>query len=244
MFLDRGVGVVSTKGRIPADNRDFATNTQGAFSDLLLVVLVDEGSASGSEIVSGAIRDNGRGKVIGARTYGKGSVQNVIPLSRSNAKLKITTAAYFLPSGVSIHKTPRAEKWGVEPDILVRLVRKEMLNVYLMRRDMDRIGPPPKPAEEAQEDGADEAEKTDEAPKTDVEAAGADTDAENAADAGEGENDEELPPLEQPDENDRPKTDPQLDTALLVMRATLLERDFAKIAAAKPDKRGHERVHP
>jgi carboxyl-terminal processing protease len=237
IFLDKGAGVVSTRGRNPTDNRSFDTYRQGTFKDLPLVVLVDEASASGSEIVSGAIRDNKRGKVIGARTYGKGSVQNVIPLSRSNAKLKITTAAYFLPSGVSIHKTPRSETWGVEPDISVRLVHKELLNVYLMRRNTDRIGPPPKPADEADEDEADEADKADEPSDADAE-------AKKAADAGEGENDAELPPLEQPDENDRPETDPQLDTALLVMRATLMERDLAKIAAAKPEKRGREPAQP
>ena len=94
-----------------------------------MVVLTDENSASASEILAGAIKDNHHGTVVGARTFGKFSVQNLIPLSRSRAKLKLTTARYFLPSGVSLHREPGAEEWGVDPDVAIRLVQKEKINL-------------------------------------------------------------------------------------------------------------------
>jgi hypothetical protein len=77
-----------------------------------LVVLVDGGSASGSEIVAGALRDHGRATLMGERTFGKGSVQTVIPL-RDGQALKLTTSRYFTPSGVSIHER------GLDPDIVI-----------------------------------------------------------------------------------------------------------------------------
>jgi carboxyl-terminal processing protease len=75
-------------------------------------VLVDRGSASGAEIVAGALRDHGRATLMGERTFGKGSVQTVIPL-RDGQALKLTTSEYFTPSGVSIHDR------GLEPDVLL-----------------------------------------------------------------------------------------------------------------------------
>jgi carboxyl-terminal processing protease len=77
-----------------------------------LVVLVDHGSASGAEIVAGALRDHGRATLIGERTFGKGSVQTVLPL-RDGQALKLTTSRYFTPSGDSIHER------GIEPDVAV-----------------------------------------------------------------------------------------------------------------------------
>jgi carboxyl-terminal processing protease len=252
LFLEKGMTVVSTDGPDRLDAKHvYKTPWDGPFTEVPLAVLVDENSASASEIVSGAIRDNGRGVIVGSRTFGKGSVQNLIQLSRSNAKLKLTTADYFLPSGSSIHKKPGATKWGVEPDIPVRLVRKELLNVYLMRRDADRIGPAPTT------DGLDEAslldidQADDEPSQAGMEEQGKDGDEQEPTETPKTDEEEALPPLEQPDENDRPKIDPQLDTALLVMRAKLLlDRDFAKIAAAQRDERKTqepmqpEQVHP
>ncbi|MCH7591585.1 MAG: S41 family peptidase, partial [Planctomycetes bacterium] len=99
LFLERGDVVVSTKGRISDDDKTFPANSTGSYAGFPLIVLVDNRSASASEIVSGAIRDNGRGTVVGERTFGKFSVQNLVQLNRrSGAKLKITTARYYLPN--------------------------------------------------------------------------------------------------------------------------------------------------
>jgi carboxyl-terminal processing protease len=108
-FLDTGV-IVRAEGRT-ADSRFEMRATDG---DLLhrapLVVLVDHGSASGAEIVAGALRDHGRATLMGERTFGKGSVQTVMPLSNGQA-LKLTTSRYFTPSGASIQGR------GIEPDV-------------------------------------------------------------------------------------------------------------------------------
>jgi carboxyl-terminal processing protease len=110
-FLDDGL-IVRADGRTP-ESRFEMTATPG---DLLdgrpLVVLVNRGSASGSEIVAGALRDHGRATLMGERTFGKGSVQTVIPL-RDGQALKLTTSRYYTPSGISIHER------GLEPDIVI-----------------------------------------------------------------------------------------------------------------------------
>jgi len=115
-FLVSGV-IVRADGRT-ADARFEMLATDG---DLLrqapLVVLIDRGSASGAEIVAGALRDHGRATLMGERTFGKGSVQTVMPL-RDGQALKLTTSRYFTPSGASIHDR------GIEPDVsLARLVQ-------------------------------------------------------------------------------------------------------------------------
>lgn len=110
-FLDGGL-IVSAEGRM-ADARFRINATPG---DLLngapLTVLVDKGSASAAEIVAGALKDHRRATIIGTPTYGKGSVQTIMPLSEGNA-IKLTTSRYFTPSGMSIHAR------GVTPDIVV-----------------------------------------------------------------------------------------------------------------------------
>lgn len=226
LFLDDHETVVTTKGRIRSDNQALDAARDGEWSDLPMVVLVDESSASASEIVAGAIRDNHHGLVVGARTFGKFSVQNLIRLSRSNAKLKITTARYYLPSGASLHREPTSDTWGVEPDIPVRLARKERINIWKMRRDADRIGPA-KPEEEDDDELAD----VDAADEKKADQSEDEGESGKVADA-EPEKEDELPPLEQPDENDRPKVDPQLDTALLVMRVNLVAKSNPTLADA------------
>ena len=110
-FLDSGV-IVTAEGR----SKESRFRMDAAAGDLThgapIVVLVNEGSASASEIVAGALRDNGRAKLIGRRTFGKGSVQTVMALSDGQA-LKLTTSRYYTPSGVSIHER------GIEPDVVL-----------------------------------------------------------------------------------------------------------------------------
>jgi carboxyl-terminal processing protease len=108
-FLDSGV-IVTTKGRLKESDLNFSA-TRGDLSDgAPMVVLVDNGTASAAEIVAGALKDNHRALIMGRRTFGKGSVQTVLPLDDTHA-IKLTTARYYTPSGISI----QAE--GIHPDI-------------------------------------------------------------------------------------------------------------------------------
>jgi carboxyl-terminal processing protease len=111
-FLAGGL-IVRGRGRVHQSRFEQYAEAGDAFEDVRLAVIVNAGSASGAEIVAGAIKDHGRGRLIGERTYGKGSVQSVLPLGLGNA-IKLTTARYITPSGRSINGT------GIEPDQIVR----------------------------------------------------------------------------------------------------------------------------
>ena len=82
----------------------YQAHKQGTYSNFPLVVLVNNGSASASEIVAGAIKDHNRGLLLGIKTFGKGSVQSLIPVGDGKSALKLTTARYYTPSGVCIHE--------------------------------------------------------------------------------------------------------------------------------------------
>ncbi|WP_230408071.1 S41 family peptidase [Candidatus Kuenenia stuttgartiensis] len=118
-FLKKGV-IVSTRGRGPDQNILYRARRSGSYPDFPLVVLVNNGSASASEIVAGAIKDNKRGLLVGMKTFGKGSVQSLVPIREGNAALKLTTAKYYTPSGECIHEK------GIEPDIEIPLDFSQM----------------------------------------------------------------------------------------------------------------------
>jgi carboxyl-terminal processing protease len=109
VFIDSGV-IVSAKGRTPESKFEMTATPGDALNGAPIVVLVNGGSASAAEIVAGALKDHGRAKLIGRTTFGKGSVQTIIPLGEARA-LKLTTSLYYTPSGVSINHR------GIAPDI-------------------------------------------------------------------------------------------------------------------------------
>jgi carboxyl-terminal processing protease len=115
VFLKSGV-IVSTRGKAKSLDNEFSARDNGDEPAYPIVILVNEGTASAAEIVSGALQDNRRAIVVGAQTFGKGSVQTVIPLEDGSA-LKLTTAKYYTPSGRSI----QAE--GITPDIIIKYQR-------------------------------------------------------------------------------------------------------------------------
>jgi carboxyl-terminal processing protease len=120
LFLDGGT-VVYTEGRLANSDVHYDADPEDAARGVPLVVLINSGSASASEIVAGALQDHGRAVVMGTSSFGKGSVQTVLPLSESRA-VKLTTALYFTPNGRSI----QAE--GIEPDILVQRAKVTAYN--------------------------------------------------------------------------------------------------------------------
>jgi carboxyl-terminal processing protease len=137
-FLPRDLKVVSTEGARSDPQVRFSRSRSPHFTKPV-IVLVNEQSASASEIVSGALKDHRRAMIVGERTFGKGSVQNLIPVLRASAYVKLTTAYYYLPEGQLIHKVDGADEWGVEPDVIVELTPRERFKVASMRRDADVI---------------------------------------------------------------------------------------------------------
>mgnify|MGYP000576551552 FL=1 len=113
LFINSGV-IVSQKGRNPEDEEKFEASSLKTKTKLPLVVLVNEGSASASEIVSGSLQDHKRAIIVGEKTFGKGSVQAVLPIDNERSEnIKLTIAKYYLPSGRTIQAT------GVTPDVIV-----------------------------------------------------------------------------------------------------------------------------
>ena len=110
-FISQG-RIVYTEGRLEGKNMSFSANRKTVASDVPLVVLINNGSASASEIVAGALQDHGRAIIMGTRSFGKGSVQTVLPLDEERA-IKLTTSLYFTPKGRSI------QAQGIVPDIIV-----------------------------------------------------------------------------------------------------------------------------
>ena len=110
IFLNEGQKIVSIRGRTPESTKYYSSKDKDLLNGLPIVVLINNGSASASEIVAGALRDNKRAITVGIRSFGKGSVQKVIPLSEKSA-IKLTVAKYYTPNGESIQAN------GITPDI-------------------------------------------------------------------------------------------------------------------------------
>jgi carboxyl-terminal processing protease len=116
-------------------------------ADLPIIVLVNQYSASASEIVSGCLKDQKRALIVGERTFGKGSVQMLFPLADRSALLKLTTSHYYLPLGKCIHREENSTDWGVDPDVTVEMTPEQMRAAIDARQELDILRDAPTPAE-------------------------------------------------------------------------------------------------
>jgi len=226
LFLGADKQIVSTKDRKAeaGESKPWSTSSGDdgqELTDFPMILLANRISASASEIVAGALQYHQRALVVGERTFGKGSVQQVLRLNNSNsAFLKLTTAHYYLPDGRCLHRDEDSVTWGVDPDVEVKLVPKEIMKVYnlnvkndiLKGKDQEKltpeevnaltdIKPATQPAKGKTEDGEDKEVATSE----------------------EGD-DAEAEEVEEPardDANDYPEIDPQLEAAVMLMRVRL-----------------------
>ncbi|MFO0972749.1 MAG: S41 family peptidase [Phycisphaerae bacterium] len=145
LFLDEDEPIVMTKGRNDRQDSDLTARPGATFRGLPLIILVNEYSASASEIVSGALAGRGKAYVVGNRTYGKGLVQNLIPIADQTAFLKLTTQYYYIPTSDRespwrcLHKEEGATTWGVDPDVEVKVTPYELQKIVKLRRKSDLL---------------------------------------------------------------------------------------------------------
>jgi len=140
LFIEKGM-IVKTEGRNTPE-RVWNARKAGTYSGFPMAVLVNRFSASASEIVSACLQDHKRAIIVGERTWGKGSVQNVIELEEGSSALKLTTASYLRPSGKNIHRFPgvdESEEWGVMPndEFEIKLPQDELREFLVHRRERD-----------------------------------------------------------------------------------------------------------
>ncbi len=139
LFLPDGEMIVYTKGRKPEYYQEFKTDGDPLYPDIPMAVLINQGSASASEIVSGALQDNHRAIIVGQRSFGKASVQQVMPLS-GGAGLRLTIAKYYTPSGKLIQRNYRdktkADEGGIFPDVEVEFAPEDEAKVFMQYSDI------------------------------------------------------------------------------------------------------------
>jgi len=134
LFLDEGI-IVSTKGRLKDQNMEFSAHAGGLDYDFPMVILINGGSASASEIVAGALQDHNRALILGTQSFGKGSVQTIIPMA-DGAGLRLTTARYYTPSGTSIQATGITPDYLIAPDDLTDAKKDNVHPDFLREKDL------------------------------------------------------------------------------------------------------------
>jgi carboxyl-terminal processing protease len=146
LFLRAGLPIVTTRDRDEQVRERFVSTGRGGYLDLPLAVLINHNSASAAEILAACLQDYKRAVIVGKRTYGKGTVQRLLPIESGRSLLKLTTATYWRPSGDNIHRMPgdtEADPWGVRPDegfdVLMDDEQYLLWRKYRYRRDI--LGP-------------------------------------------------------------------------------------------------------
>ena len=149
MFIDQNKTIVSTKGRNNVTLHVSKSRTPAIFNaSIPVVILINRNSASASEIVAGCLQDHQRAYVIGEQSWGKGTVQNVIPMQRDESALKLTTSSYWRPSEKHIDRYDeiaiKTNSWGIQPDVAVEITGDDIFNNARQRnlRDLEGLVPP------------------------------------------------------------------------------------------------------
>ena len=218
-FLKKDDLVVYTKGRLVGQNMKFRVKASRNGNDYPLVVMINRGSASASEIVAGAMQDHKRGILLGSKSFGKGSVQTVIPL-RDGAAIKLTTAKYYTPADRMIHGT------GIVPDIVVNLSSEEEIDFLKNRREImaglsEKYKSPPE--EESQKDES-EASSSDEESSEDSETkpeSGGDSKSKNPSSKEMEEIEDMMGHSKDESEEEKNLEDKQLDRAVDLLKGIL-----------------------
>jgi len=163
LFIGGGKLIVYTEGR-RSPRREYRAGTTAPEVTIPMVTLVNGGSASGAEILAGALQDNKRSLIVGSRTFGKASVQSVVQLD-GGCGLKLTTAHYYTPSGRLIHRVERQNvrtstataTWGIAPDVTVEVSRDTEAKLYMQRDEVHALGKEPAPSVKPEDRVRDEA---------------------------------------------------------------------------------------
>ena len=143
LFISKGT-IVVTRGLHRAEEVATASPDKALPREFPMIVLVNEHSASAAEIVAGSLKDNQRALIVGTRTFGKGSVQEIIPMQEDGGELKLTVAYYYLPSGRLVHRKKGATDWGVDPQVSIPMSEEQEQKV-LMEQSREELFHKPLP---------------------------------------------------------------------------------------------------
>jgi carboxyl-terminal processing protease len=220
-FIESGP-IVSTVDAFGSTTFEARASRSKTYPNFPVVVLVNQGSASASEIVAGALQDYARAVIVGTRSFGKGSVQDLYPIDGGKAYLKLTTQYYKLPRGRIIHRQEDSKAWGIEPDLKVEMTDQQVADALKFRQDIDVIRDP-RNADATAPQAVPFRAGPDEAPKPPAPAAGT---AKPAAGDAAAATEEATTPGTAADILTR-SLDPQLDTALLILKTRLVSRQIA-----------------